>query len=156
LDRYRLLRIQEQVRSGEISPLEASVVFQDLQTEDLGYASVDHHRALRLGFPEVIFGEGKTVEQIRGIFNSLRARQDIVSITRVDDEKGARLMQQAPELPHNRLARTLLYTAREPEIRGRGTVLVVYAGSSDLPVAEEAKVTAYALGNRGDSSAHIG
>jgi NCAIR mutase (PurE)-related protein len=156
LDRQRLLRILEQVRAGEITPLEASYVFQDLQTEDLGFASVDHHRALRLGFPEVIFGEGKTVEQIVGILNSLRARQDIVLITRVDGEKAARITEQLPELHHNPLARTLLFSAVEPEIQGRGTILVVCAGSSDLPVAEEARVTAYALGNRVDTLYDVG
>jgi len=156
LDRNRLLNILEGVRGGEISPSEASLLFQDLQTEELGYASIDHHRALRLGFPEVIFGQGKTADQIVGIFRSLQARQDTVLITRVDDEKARKICLELPELQHEPLARTLLYSAKEIGIQGRGTVLVVCAGSSDLPVAEEARVTAQALGNTVETLYDVG
>jgi len=156
LDRNRLLKVLEEVKSGKTTPLEASRLFQDLQTEELGYASVDHHRALRLGVPEVIFGQGKTVEQIIGIFRSLQARQDTVLATRVDEEKACRICSDIPELQYNALARTLLYSAVPIEIHGRGTILVVCAGSSDLPVAEEAKVTAQALGNSVDTLYDVG
>lgn len=156
MDRQRLIQILERVRSGELSASDAAAMFQDLQTEDLGYASVDHHRAVRLGFPEVIFGQGKTVEQIVGIFRSLQSRQDVVLMTRVDEEKAERIVREFPELQHNPLARTLLFVRKEPEIRGSGTILVVCAGSSDLPVAEEAKVTAYALGNRVETLWDVG
>jgi len=156
LDRRRLIGILEDVKEGRLSPEEASRVFQDLQTEDLGFASVDHHRAVRLGFPEVIFGQGKTVEQIIGIFKSLQARQDTVLITRVDEEKAREILKDAPELEHNAEARTLLYSRKKIKTAGKGTVLVVCAGSSDIPVAEEAKVTAYALGNRVDSLYDVG
>jgi len=156
LDRQKLLRLLHDIKDGRLSPEEASVTFQDLQTEDLGYATVDHHRAVRLGFPEVIYGEGKTVDQILGIFRSLQARQDTVLITRVQEEKARRILAEVPDLQHNPDAGTLLYTAGEIEIRGRGTVLVVCAGSSDIPVAEEAKVAAHALGNRVDSLCDVG
>ena len=147
LDRRRLNEILLQVKDGRLAPEEASLLFQDLQTEDLGYAAVDHHRAVRLGFPEVIFGEGKTVEQILGIFNSLRAKQDVVLITRVDDGKARDILAEAPELQHHPQARTLLYARGERAVQGTGTILVVCAGSSDLAVAEEARITAEALGN---------
>ncbi len=147
MDRRKLREILQGVRDRRMSTDEASLLFQDLHTEELGYASVDHHRAVRLGFPEVIFGEGKTVVQIVGILRSLQARQDTVLATRVDDSKAREILPQIPELNHNSVARTLVYSRKEIPIQGRGTVLVVCAGSSDLPVAEEAKVTAEVLGN---------
>jgi NCAIR mutase (PurE)-related protein len=156
LDRRRIISILEDVRAGLIAPEDAARVFQDLQTEELGFAAVDHHRALRLGFPEVIFGEGKTVEQIVAILNSLKTRQETVLITRVSDEKAQQILKETPGLDHNPVARTLLYSANEIPVQGRGTVLVVCAGSSDLPVAEEAKVTAYALGNKVETLCDVG
>jgi len=145
-----------QVKSGELEPEQAARLLKDLQTEELGYATVDHHRALRLGFPEVIFGQGKTPAQIAGIFTSLRQRQSTVLITRTDPEKAATLLAEFPELDHNPLAGTLLWTRDEISIRGRGTILVVAAGTSDLAVAEEAKVTARALGNEVDGLYDVG
>ncbi|MGO9123163.1 MAG: nickel pincer cofactor biosynthesis protein LarB [Desulfomonilaceae bacterium] len=156
MDRQKLLKLLNDIKEGRLSPEQASVLFQDLQTEDLGYATIDHHRALRLGFPEVIYGEGKTVDQIIGIFRSLQTRQDTVLITRVQDEKAQEIIRQIPELQYNPQARTLLYAAREIQIQGRGTVLVVCAGSSDIPVSEEAKVAAYAMGNRVESLCDVG
>ena len=156
MDRRRTIRILEDVRAGLLTPEEASRVFQDLQTEDLGFASVDHHRALRLGFPEVIFGEGKTVEQIVAILQSLKTRQDTVLVTRISDEKADQILKEIPDLNHNPVAGTLLYSSGEIPIQGRGTVLVVCAGSSDMPVAEEAKVTAYALGNKVETLCDVG
>jgi hypothetical protein len=156
LDRRKLTEILQGVRDRRISPDEASLLFQDLQTEDLGYASVDHHRAVRLGFPEVIFGQGKTVEQIVGILKSLQTKQDTVLATRVDESKAQEILRQIPDLIHNPVARTLVYARKEIPIQGRGTVLVVCAGSSDLPVAEEARVTAEVLGNRVNTLYDVG
>jgi NCAIR mutase (PurE)-related protein len=156
LDRQKLLKLLTDIKEGRLSPEQASVLFQDLQTEDLGYATIDHHRALRLGFPEVIYGEAKTVDQIIGIFRSLQTRQDTVLITRVQDEKAREIIREIPELQYNPQARTLLYTACEIQVQGRGTVLVVCAGSSDIPVSEEAKVAAYAMGNRVESLCDVG
>ncbi|HMK37284.1 MAG TPA: nickel pincer cofactor biosynthesis protein LarB [Desulfomonilaceae bacterium] len=156
MDRQHILKILEDVRDGRLTAEEAGCLFQDLQTEDLGFACVDHHRALRLGFPEVIFGEGKTAGQIAGILKSLQDRQDVVLATRVDREKATEILKEIPDLDYNPLAGTLLYSRRETEIRGRGTVLVVCAGSSDLSVAEEARITAQALGNRVDVLYDVG
>jgi len=142
------MKILEEVKAGILEPGEAARLFEDLQTEDLGYASVDHHRALRIGFPEVIFGQGKSAEQIIGIFRSLQKRQETVLITRVDGEKAEILLKKFPELDHNPVARTLVWSRGEMKIQGAGTVLVAVAGTSDLPVAEEAAVTARALGNQ--------
>lgn len=156
MDRQRLLTILEQVRDGEISPDIACEKFKALQVEDLGFASVDHHRAIRLGFPEVIYGEGKTAEQITGIFNSLIRKQDTVLATRVSDEKSAMVMSAIQGLEHNRLARTLVYSRKPIESLSNGLILVVAAGTSDLPVAEEAKVTAQAFGARVETIYDVG
>ncbi len=156
MDRSRITQILNEVRDGRLQPEEAARLFEDLQTEDLAYAAVDHHRALRIGFPEVIFGQGKSVEQIAGILDSLIQRQDTVLVTRADKEKAEYLLEKFPDLHHNPVAGTLLWCKREIEIRGRGTILVVAAGTSDLPVAEEAKETAHALGNRVESLYDVG
>jgi pyridinium-3,5-biscarboxylic acid mononucleotide synthase len=147
VNRSKVRDILEQVRRGELDPSAAARRFEDLHTEDLGFAHVDHHRALRLGFPEVIFGEGKTADQIVAIFKSLQAKQDTILITRVDRAKASTILKECPEPAWNEQARTLLYENEEIEIKGRGPVLVVAAGTSDLFVAEEAAVTARALGN---------
>jgi NCAIR mutase (PurE)-related protein len=151
-----LSKILQDVKEGRIEPDAAARLFEDLQTEELGYASVDHHRALRIGFPEVIFGQGKNAEQIAGIFRSLQARQDTVLITRVDKEKADRVRNEFPDLDYNELAGTLLWSNGEIRIQGQGTILVAAAGTSDLPVAEEARVTAHALGNKVDQVYDVG
>jgi pyridinium-3,5-biscarboxylic acid mononucleotide synthase len=156
LDRNRLAEILCDMKEGRLSIEAASLLFQELETEDLGYASLDHHRAVRLGCPEVVFGEGKTVDQIVGIVKSLQARQDTVLVTRVQAEKVPGILQEIPELQHNPQARTLLYTAGEIRMVGQGTVLIVCAGSSDIPVAEEAKVSAHALGNAVETLYDVG
>jgi NCAIR mutase (PurE)-related protein len=150
------MEILEDVRAGRVTPADAAAAFRDLETEHLGYASVDHHRAVRIGFPEVIFGQGKSVAQILGIFKSLKERQDVVLITRVDDDKAAGVLREFPELEHNPAARTLLWSKDAIDIRGKGTVLVVAAGTSDLPVAEEAAVTARAMGNETETLYDVG
>ena len=128
---------------------QASLLFQKVETEELGFASIDHHRSLRLGFPEVIYGEGKTADQILRIFERLAARHEIVLITRVDSPKAEYVMERTGStMDYNPLARTLLFSSTEIVNRGRGTVLIVAAGTSDLPVAEEARITALALGNQ--------
>ncbi len=156
MDRAQIRRILEDVQNNRTAPEEALAMLERLDSDLLGYATVDHHRALRVGFPEVIFGQGKTPDQIVGIFESLSARQDRVLITRVDAEKAALIMQRVPVLDHNPLARTLAWVRSGTEIRGRGTILIVAAGTSDLPVAEEAAVTARILGNRTDMLSDVG
>ncbi|MCX5872282.1 MAG: nickel pincer cofactor biosynthesis protein LarB [Deltaproteobacteria bacterium] len=157
MNRDHLKQILEQVRTGELTVEQAGLLFQRIETEHLGFASVDHHRALRLGFPEVIYGEGKTPDQIVSIFQRLCARHDVVLITRIDSQKSEYLIDQTGvKMDHNPLARTILYSPEEIPIRGRGSVLVIAAGTSDLPVAEEAKVTALALGNRVNTLYDVG
>jgi NCAIR mutase (PurE)-related protein len=115
--------------------------------ESLGFASIDHHRALRQGFPEVVYGAGKTPEQIREIAARIAARGDGLLVTRIDAAAAALLGESLPDVGLNAVARTAHVAGREAPPQGAGTVAIVTAGTSDLPVAEEAAVTLAALGN---------
>lgn len=115
--------------------------------ESLGFASIDHHRALRQGFPEVVYGAGKTPEQIREIATRIAVRGDGMLVTRLADDAGDLLETSLPGVELNRVARTAHLPGLTPPPAGNGTVSIVTAGTSDLPVAEEAAVTLAALGN---------
>jgi NCAIR mutase (PurE)-related protein len=115
--------------------------------ESLGFATIDHHRALRQGFPEIIYGAGKTPDQIREIALRIVSRGDGVLVTRIEQDAALALRESIPDVDLNAVARTAYVPGREPAPRGAGTVAVVTAGTSDLPVAEEAAVTLAALGN---------
>jgi len=115
-------------------------------TESLGFATIDHHRALRQGFPEVVYGAGKTTEQLIAITQRIAERGDGVLATRVADDAVPALLAALPGAQHNSLARTVMLRAAQPAATARGTALIVTAGTSDLPVAEEAAVTADAMG----------
>jgi pyridinium-3,5-biscarboxylic acid mononucleotide synthase len=115
--------------------------------ESLGFATIDHHRALRQGFPEVIFGEGKSTEHLVAIACRIAERGEGLLVTRLASEAAEALAARVPSIELNPLGRTAYLAPTNPVPVGRGTVLVVTAGTSDLPVAEEAAVTATALGN---------
>lgn len=115
--------------------------------ESLGHTTVDHHRSLRQGYPEVIFGAGKTAAQIVEVAQHIAARGDGVLATRLSDEAAGALTGAIPGIEHNAMARTAYLPGREPAEPGSGSICIVTAGTSDLPVAEEAAVTAAALGN---------
>lgn len=125
-------------------------------TESLGFATIDHHRALRQGFPEVIYGAGKTPEQIVAIATRIAERGDGVLATRVSDEAAESLQRALPGIEHNPVARTAHLAATVAPEPGRGALLVVTAGTSDLPVAEEAAVTAMAMGCSVDRLTDVG
>jgi NCAIR mutase (PurE)-related protein len=136
----------EQVASGKLAPEKALDALAFQPTETLDFATIDHHRALRQGFPEVIFGEGKTDDQIVSIAQRMVERGDGVLATRVS-ESAARAVQSAlPGAEHNALGRTIYVRGSSGPGLRKGTVLIVTAGTSDLPVAEEAAVTAGAAG----------
>ncbi len=115
--------------------------------ESLGFATIDHHRALRQGFPEVIYGAGKTAEQIAAIAARIVAAGDGLLVTRLAAESAELLRATVPGVELNGVARTAHLVGAEAAPRGEGTVVIVTAGTSDLPVAEEAGVTLAALGN---------
>jgi NCAIR mutase (PurE)-related protein len=119
-----------------------------LPFEDLGFAKIDHHRALRQGFPEVILGQGKEAPAIAAIVRAMRRRKASILVTRVDPQKMAHLRRLRTGLTFHASARAATWTAKPTRIIGKGTVLVVCAGTSDIPVAEEAAITATIMGNR--------
>lgn len=125
-------------------------------TESLGFATIDHHRALRQGFPEVIYGAGKTAEQIVAIATRIADRGDGVLATRLGDDAAAALQRALPGIDYNAVARTAHLPASLAPEPGRGSLLVVTAGTSDLPVAEEAAVTATAMGCLVDRLTDVG
>lgn len=142
-----LRNLLDAVSRGEVTVDRALDQLRDLPFADLGFAQVDHHRALRVGLPEVVFGLGKTIEHIAAIVREIHAKGQTALVTRVEPEKASELVKQFPAIEHDTLARTLLLRHGEPVKRGRGVICVVSAGTSDLPVAREAIVTASAFGN---------
>ena len=147
MERKELLALLDAVRAGDIIPEEAARQLERLPSfEDLGYARVDHHRSLRQGTAEVIFGQGKTAEQIEGIVRCMMDRgSHNILITRLDGEKEAKLRGKFPYDYHNAPRLAIANPAEQPQM---GAIAVVSAGTSDLPVCEEAALTAEALGNK--------
>ena len=143
----QLRQILDRVEAGELSSDEALQDLKHLPFDDLGFARVDHHRELRVGFPEVIFGQGKSPEQITAIAEQLRDAGQNVLATRVSPEAAARLVERIPEIQHDPVARTATLTVRAPTPKTRGSILVAAAGTTDLPVAEEAARTLEAFGH---------
>jgi NCAIR mutase (PurE)-related protein len=143
-----LLSILSEVEKGTISPATAAAELSKLPYEDLGHARVDHHRSLRTGLPEVIYAAGKTTEQTVAIFGSLLKDGVDVLATRVDAATAAEVVTLFPGAQHNRIARTVSHRAASIPRPQQGHVAVVCAGTSDLPVAEEAAVTAETFGAR--------
>ncbi len=147
MDRTRLHDLLSRVQHGVIDVDQALDLLKTLPFEDLGFARVDHHRALRKGFPEVILGQGKTTQQIVEIARRLVANGQHALITRLDEQQAHEVQALLPALryyPDGRLG--ALGEPPRPPV-GQGTILVVSAGTADLPVAEEAAVTAELLGN---------
>jgi len=145
----------EAVRDGSLEVEQALERLRHLPFEDLGFAKVDHHRALRQGMPEVVFALGKTPEEVAGIAERLLEQSPNVLITRADPsvaERVARLCPEAEYFPRSRALRVW----RERTIRGKGKIAVVSAGTSDLPVAEEAQVTAEVMGNQVEGIHDVG
>ena len=137
----------EQVANGALGVEEALGHLAFAPIESLGFATIDHHRALRQGFPEVVFGEGKTPDQVLAIALRIAERGEGLLVTRLDPDAAPLLASRLPSIELNTLGRTAYLPPAQPVPLGRGTVLVITAGTSDLPVAEEAAVTATALGN---------
>ncbi len=148
MDEEKLAQLLEGVRRGEVTVNAALDRLQHLPFEDLGFAKVDHHRALRQGFPEVIMGEGKEASDIADIARAIRKRGDNVLITRVSQEKMDALKTRLRGFRYHRRARAATWRAKDAPVTGKGTIAVVCAGTSDIPVAEEAAVTSEIMGNR--------
>jgi NCAIR mutase (PurE)-related protein len=146
LNTESIRQLFEQVRRGKLTPDAAVDRLRHLPFEDLGFAKVDHHRRLRAGMPEVIFGEGKTPLQVAEIFARLAKHGGNVLATHADKKQFAAVKRKIRAAEYRELARAIVLQ-RDPQKYGKGTVAVVSAGTSDIPVAEEAVVTAELMGN---------
>src|SRR5437762_907297 len=151
----QIRRILEEFKAGALSPDDALHRLRSLPFEDLGFANVDHHRSLRQGFPEAIFGGGKTAEQVARIVEAMHKHEHNILVTRTTVEHYGRVKQIAPEAEFHETARAIAIV-KDTRIHGKGTVMVVSAGTSDMPVAEEAVVTLKVMGNHVDSLYDVG
>jgi len=146
LNAESIRKLFQQVRSGRLSPDEAVERLRHLPFEDLGFAKVDHHRVLRAGMPEVIFGERKTPVQVAQIFARLARRGGNILATHATREQYAAVRRKIRKAEFREPARAIVLK-RDPKKYGKGTIAVVSAGTSDIPIAEEAAVTAEVMGN---------
>ena len=155
MDQEQLRSLLEEVRAGALDVDTALERVRHLPFEDMGWAKLDHHRALRHGLTEVIFGKGKTPDQIAGIAARLLEKSRNLLITRADESIAARLKSSFAEAEYFPLSGAVRVW-RDRTIRGKGKLAVVCAGTSDIPVAEEAHVTAEVMGNEVESIYDIG
>src|SRR6266851_8094594 len=150
MNQSELLKILESVKAGELAPGLAIERLKHLPFEDLGFAKVDHHRTLRQGFAEVILGKGKTPQQVAEIVRAMLGKKDSqhnILVTRADAKIFAAVKRVARMAKFHPLS-GVITIERSRKISGKGTILVVSAGTSDIPVAEEALMTAQMMGNR--------
>jgi pyridinium-3,5-biscarboxylic acid mononucleotide synthase len=155
MDQDQLRKLLDEVRTGSVAVDSAMVRLRHMPFEDLGFAKVDHHRALRHGMPEVIFGQGKTPEEVAGIAEALLNRSSNVLITRAEVDAVRLVQQRIPDAEHFPRSRAIR-VMRDRTLYGKGTIAIACAGTSDLPVAEEARITAEAMGNEVDAITDIG
>lgn len=139
--------ILNELKDGKISVEEAALELKLQPFEDLGYANIDHHRKIRQGTAEVIYGAGKTAEQMTGIISAMKANdQKTILITRLSAESAAEIQKTHPDMTYHKDGRVGI-VGEFPKPDGIGKILVMTAGTSDIPVAEEAALTAQVLGN---------
>ncbi|MBM4289272.1 MAG: nickel pincer cofactor biosynthesis protein LarB [Deltaproteobacteria bacterium] len=156
MEAANLEHLLREVQSGRLSVEEARRRLLHLPFENLGFAHVDHHRQLRQGFPEVVFAAGKSVEQIAAILGAIQERAAQILITRLEADKAAVLQEIFPAGYYHPVSRIMTFGLQEVADRGRGLILVISAGTSDIPVAEEAYLTARLMGNRVEAIYDVG
>jgi NCAIR mutase (PurE)-related protein len=155
MNRLQIETLLNEVRDGQTDVAQALDRLRDLPFEDMGFAKLDHHRSLRTGMPEVIFASGKTAAQVAAIFARMAKAGGNVLATRASPEMAEKIKAEEPRAEFHELARAITLS-QAPTIPGKGTVGVVCAGTSDLPVAEEAAVTARLMGNTVELIADVG
>ncbi len=151
----QLEKLLIQVQKGELSPKDALKILKDFPYEDLNFAKIDHHRELRRGFPEIVFGAGKTDTQILKIAEAILKKGSNLLITRVEPKVYTKIKKQIPKTRYNSLAKAIYLKQKNPP-PGKGRIVIITAGTSDIPVAEEATVTCEILGNEVDKIYDIG
>ena len=156
MDKKELARLLQSLADGQITVSDGVERLKQLPFEDLGIAKIDHHRELRQGVPEVVLAEGKSLEQLRTILTAMAKRDQNILVTRLDNEKATALCNQFPEGEYDIDARTFCLLRQRIEMTGKGKILVICAGTSDLPVAREAVITAQMLGNEVEELVDVG
>jgi NCAIR mutase (PurE)-related protein len=156
MDQARLHELLSRVQSGDLAVDQAVAALRTLPFEDLGFARVDHHRALRNGLPEVIFGRGKTTPQIAAIAERIVANEQHALITHLDAQQAADVRTLLPALQYYSVARIGAVGEPPSPPPEQGTILVISAGTADLPVSEEAAITAELMGNRVERLSDVG
>ncbi|UMZ74781.1 nickel pincer cofactor biosynthesis protein LarB [Natranaerofaba carboxydovora] len=176
MDQRSLKELLNEVKNGETEVEKALMALKNLDFEDLGYAKVDHHRCVRTGFPEVIYCEGKTIDQVVEIFRRLYQNNKKVLATRASEEIYHAIKEKMPEVRYNDLAKTIIYDGsldgsldekdedkvqedivkEEKAQEDKGLIVITAAGTSDIPVAEEAYETAKIMGNRVEKLYDVG
>lgn len=147
MDQENILKLLQKVKDGQVSPEQAVLELKMKPFEDLGYAKIDHHRGVRQGIPEVIFGSGKTAEQIIGIASAMKEKGNSnILITRLSKEKASYIKEKL-ELSYDELS-GIGVVGKKSEITAETTIVVATGGTSDMPIAEEAALTAEVLGNK--------
>jgi NCAIR mutase (PurE)-related protein len=152
----RLEDLLKTLKSGKISIEKTLVELKSLPFQDLGFARIDHHRSLRKGFPEVIWGEGKTPVEILSIIKQLKRKGQNILVTRLEKEKSRPIRKAFPESKYYPRSRVLTYRTHPVKNEGKGLILVITAGTTDIPVAEEAAITAQFMGNRVETLYDVG
>lgn len=153
--RSQLEEMLNNLYKGKISPEEALKTLQDYPYQDLGFAKIDHHRELLKGFPEIIFGLGKTDSQILTIAQEIVKKGSNLLATKVEKALFEKMKKKIPRVRYNPLARAV-YLRQKKTSKGKGRILIMTAGTSDIPVAEEAAVTAEMLGNEVEKIYDVG
>lgn len=156
MDRERIRDLLVRLSKGEITVDHAFQTLKDLPFEDIGVACLDHHRSIRRGLSEVIFGEGKEADQILAIMDRMSQRGENIMVTRLSREKAQIIAKSFPDSVYQGGARVLTLAHHPVRPLGRGPILVITAGTSDIPVAEEAAITARFMGNDVDVVHDIG
>lgn len=146
MDPASLRKLLQQIKDGRVTPDEAVARLRHMPFEDLGFAKIDHHRRLRAGMPEVIFSQGKTPAQVAQIFKRMAAQGGNILATKASKEHFRAVKKALPKAVYHEIAQAITLK-RDAATYGKGTVVVISAGTSDIPVAEEALVTAEIMGN---------
>lgn len=155
MDKAHLTKLMEQVARGETKPEDAVEALKELPFEDLGFANIDHHRNLRTGYPEAVFCQGKKPEQIAAIMKELAQVNDNIIGTRATERDFEAVREVLPEAEFYRDA-GMIVLMKDALPKREGTIAVVTAGTADIPVAEEAAITAQCLGNKVDRIYDVG
>jgi len=156
MDIRKLEDLLRRVKTGKTPIDKAISQLKSLPFEDLGYARIDHHRSLRKGFPEVIWGEGKSSNQILSIMKEMKSKGQNVLITRLDEKKAKDIQKAFPKCRYSPRSKVLTYLIHPVRSEGKGTILVITAGTTDIPVAEEAVITAQFMGNHVETLYDVG